>query len=369
MHVLVIVGTRPEGIKMAPVINELKRRNDIKTTVVSTGQHREMLQSIFNDFGIYPDIDLDIMQPNQTLSSLTGKLFDKIDIVLREKQPDWVLVQGDTTSVQVGALCAFYHGIKVGHIEAGLRSYDMSAPFPEELNRRVAGLVATKHFAPTIESKNNLLREGIDEGCVHVTGNTGIDALLHMADIVNNKPPEINTKISNFTNKFSKYVLITGHRRENFGEGFENICFAIKELSIRWPEVGFLYPVHLNPNVQEPVKRIIGDRDNVLLTEPQDYRCFIYLMSNSRLILSDSGGIQEEAPSLKKPILVMRDVTERPEGVAAGCAELVGTSIKKIVSRASALLENVDEYALFATSQNPYGDGQASARIASSLYQ
>lgn len=239
MHILVFVGTRPEGVKMAPVINELKCRDDITTTVVSTGQHKEMLQSIFSDFGILPDIDLDIMQPNQTLSSLTGRLFEKIDKVLRDKKPDWVLVQGDTTSVQVGALCAFYNGIKVGHIEAGLRSHDMMAPFPEELNRRVAGLVATKHFAPTIGAKENLLREDVNGNSVHVTGNTGIDALLHMANIVRKRPPIMQNEISDFLINFPRYVLITGHRRENFGGGFENICTAIRQLSDLWPEIGF----------------------------------------------------------------------------------------------------------------------------------
>lgn len=368
MHVLVIVGTRPEGIKMAPVISELQRRDGIKTTIVSTGQHREMLRSVFNDFQISPDIELDIMQPDQTLASLTARLFHKIDETLSRVNPDWVLVQGDTTSVKVGALCAFYRGIKVGHIEAGLRSNDIHAPFPEELNRKIAGMVASKHFAPTEGAKSNLLKEHVTDGRIFVTGNTGIDALLQMTRHVNLNPPVLRKELSDFLEKYPKYVLITGHRRENFGGGFENICNAIKDLSLMWPEIGLLYPVHLNPHVQEPVSRIISGQDNILLCEPQDYRRFVYLMSRSHIILSDSGGIQEEAPSLNKPILVMREKTERPEGVEAGCAELVGTSIEKIVSRASSLLSNQNEYRSFTLAKNPYGDGKASEKIVNELF-
>lgn len=353
---------------MAPVVRELQRRDDIKTTVVSTGQHREMLQPVFDDFQISPNIELDIMRPNQTLGSLTGRLFQEIDNALTSANPDWVLVQGDTTSVKVGALCAFYRGIKVGHVEAGLRSNDIYAPFPEELNRRVAGLVASKHFAPTEGAKFNLIKEHVKEDSIHVTGNTGIDALLQMARLVSQRPPVLRKEINAFLKQYPKYVLITGHRRENFGGGFENICKAIKCLSLKWPEIGFLYPVHLNPNVQEPVNRIISGQSNILLCEPQDYRKFVYLMSHSHIILSDSGGIQEEAPSLGKPILVMREKTERPEGVEAGCAELVGTSLDKIVRRVSSLLRDNGEYHNFTLAKNPYGDGKASEKIVNELF-
>lgn len=326
-----------------------------------------MLQRALTDFRLEPDLDLAVMQPNQTLASLSSRLFTRIDEALAELQPDWVLVQGDTTTVQVAALCAFYRRIPVGHVEAGLRSHDMLAPFPEELNRRVAGLVADLHFAPTDGAARNLYREGVPEAQVRITGNTGIDALLQIAAEVRKAPPPLPDDIAAFLQRHPRRVLITGHRRENFGDGFQNICRAISQLADENPEVGFLYPVHLNPRVREPVHQIIRDRANVLLAEPQEYRSFVHLMDQATLILSDSGGVQEEAPSLGKPVLVMREVTERPEGIAAGCAELVGSSAERIMERVRALLFDDALYARMAQARNPYGDGMASGRIRDAL--
>lgn len=366
-HVVVFVGTRPEGIKMAPVVQALQAAEDFRCTLVSTGQHREMLQRALADFDLAPDIDLAVMQPNQTLASLSSRLFARMDEVLVELKPDWVLVQGDTTTVMVGALCAFYRGIPVGHVEAGLRSHDTLAPFPEELNRRIAGLVTGLHFAPTPGAAANLFDEGVEEAQVVVTGNTGIDALLQTAAAVRETPPALSDDIAGFLARHEHYVLITGHRRENFGEGFQNICRAISTLADQHPGVGFLYPVHLNPRVRGPVSEIIKARANVLLAEPQEYRSFIHLMDRAHLMLSDSGGVQEEAPSLGKPVLVMRNVTERPEGIKAGCAELVGSSAERIIKRVTALLTDEALYQRMSRAQNPYGDGQASRRIIEAL--
>lgn len=367
IHVAVFAGTRPEGVKMAPVVQALRADPRFRCTLISTGQHREMLQRALADFRLEPDLDLAVMQPNQTLASLSSRLFTRIDEALAELQPDWVLVQGDTTTVQVAALCAFYRRIPVGHVEAGLRSHDMLAPFPEELNRRVAGLVADLHFAPTDGAARNLYREGVPEAQVRITGNTGIDALLQIAAEVRKAPPPLPDDIAAFLQRHPRRVLITGHRRENFGDGFQNICRAISQLADENPEVGFLYPVHLNPRVREPVHQIIRDRANVLLAEPQEYRSFVHLMDQATLILSDSGGVQEEAPSLGKPVLVMREVTERPEGIAAGCAELVGSSAERIMERVRALLFDDALYARMAQARNPYGDGMASGRIRDAL--
>ncbi|WP_366555794.1 non-hydrolyzing UDP-N-acetylglucosamine 2-epimerase [Aquibaculum sediminis] len=361
------VGTRPEGVKMAPVVKALRQSGDFRCTLVSTGQHREMLQRALQDFGLEADVDLAVMQPNQTLASLSSRLFAVIDNTLEELKPDWVLVQGDTTTVQVAALSAFYRRIPVGHVEAGLRSHDMLAPFPEELNRRIAGLVADLHFAPTRGAVDNLAAEGVAEAQVHVTGNTGIDALLQIAAEVRERPPALPEEITQFLARHDRFVLITGHRRENFGEGFRNICQAISGLADTYPQVGFLYPVHLNPQVRGPVFEIIKGRENVLLTDPQEYRSFVHLMDHAHLLLSDSGGVQEEAPSLGKPVLVMRDVTERPEGIAAGCAELVGSSAERIRQRVSALLDDTALYERMSRAQNPYGDGKASQRIVEAL--
>lgn len=352
---------------MAPVVQALRAAEGFRCTLISTGQHREMLQRALGDFELEPDLDLAVMQPNQTLASLSGRLFERADKALEQVQPDWVLVQGDTTTVMVAALCAFYRGIPVGHVEAGLRSHDIMAPFPEELDRRVAGLVTELHFAPTSGAARNLFNEGVPEEQVVVTGNTGIDALLQTAALVRNSPPCLADEIASFLASYDRYVLITGHRRENFGAGFENICRAISDLADAHPEVGFLYPVHLNPQVRRPVFEIIKGHANVLLTDPQEYRSFIHLMDRAHLLLSDSGGVQEEAPSLGKPVLVMRDVTERPEGIEAGCAELVGASVERIVDRVTALLTDETLYQRMAQARNPYGDGQASRRIVEAL--
>lgn len=367
LRVAVFVGTRPEGVKMAPVVHALREFQSIGCTLVATGQHREMLCRALSDFGLEPDIDLDVMQPNQTLASLSSRLFVRVDEALAKLRPHWVLVQGDTTTVMVAALSAFYRGIRVGHVEAGLRSHDLQAPFPEELNRRVAGLVADLHFAPTRGAADNLLREKVDQGRILVTGNTGIDALMMTVASLRQSPPLLSLDISGFLARHPRFVLITGHRRENFGQGFQNICRAISQLAARHLDVGFLYPVHLNPRVREPVFEIIKGRENVLLTEPQEYRSFVYLMERCSFLLSDSGGVQEEAPSLGKPVLVMREVTERPEGVAAGCSELVGSSQERICDRVSALLTNETQYQAMAKATNPYGDGQASRRIVAAL--
>ncbi|WJS01664.1 non-hydrolyzing UDP-N-acetylglucosamine 2-epimerase [Roseibium aggregatum] len=367
IHVAVIVGTRPEGIKMAPVVHALRADKRFKCTLVSTGQHKEMLQSALEDFGLEPDIDLSLMQPGQTLGALSGRLFLKVDELLGGLTPDWVLVQGDTTTVMIASLCAFYRGIRVGHVEAGLRSHNLRAPFPEELNRRVAGSVSDLHFAPTQASRQNLLKEGVSDDTIFVTGNTGIDALLKIASEVRVHPPKLDEPTTKLIGRYARFVLITGHRRENFGEGFKNICKAITRLAEEFPDIGFLYPVHLNPNVREPVHSIIKYNQNVALVEPQEYRRFIYLMDRAYLLLSDSGGVQEEAPSLGKPVLVMREVTERPEGIEAGCAELVGATETRIFDRVSHLLRDAGTYNSMAKAQNPYGDGQASQRVISAL--
>ena len=366
-HVAIFAGTRPEGVKMAPLVQALRAQAGFRCSLVSSGQHRELLQRALADFGLEPDRELAVMQPAQTLASLSSRLFARIDATLEELQPDWVLVQGDTTTVQVAALCAFYRRIRLGHVEAGLRSHDLLAPFPEELNHRIAGLVADLHFAPTRGAAENLQREGVEARRVVVTGNTGIDALLQIAAEVRRQPPPLAPEIAAFLARHRRFLLITGHRRENFGTGFRNICQAIASLAARWPEVGFLYPLHLNPQVRGPVLEILGARANVLLCEPQEYRAFVHLMDRAQLLLSDSGGVQEEAPSLGKPVLVMREVTERPEGIAAGCAELVGASAKRIRERVSALLSDQALYDAMARAQNPYGDGQASQRIVAAL--
>jgi UDP-N-acetylglucosamine 2-epimerase len=366
-HVAVFVGTRPEGIKMAPVVQALRGAEGFRCTLISTGQHREMLHRALADFGLEADLDLEVMQPDQTLAGLSARLFEHVDDALEKLRPNWVLVQGDTTTVKVAALSAFYRGIPVGHVEAGLRSHDMLAPFPEELNRRVVSLVAKLHFAPTKGAACNLVDEGIGEERVLVTGNTGIDALLQMAAAVREDPPQMTIEISKFIKKYERFVLITVHRRENFGEGFQNICRAISSLANAYPEAGFLYPVHLNPRVRQPVFDIIQGRNNVLLVDPQEYRIFIYLMDRAYFVLSDSGGIQEEAPSLGKPVLVMRDITERPEGISASCSELVGSTEKRIYDRTANLLSDQSHYQRMARVRNPYGDGRASQRIVEAL--
>lgn len=363
--VSVIFGTRPEAIKLCPVILALQKNPAFDCKVCVTGQHREMLQQVLNVFGVKPDVDLALMQPNQTLGGFTARAIDAIDRYLAQEKPDVVMVQGDTTTVFCGALAAFYHHIPIAHVEAGLRTGNMQSPWPEEANRILTTRLAKWHFAPTMNNKNNLLKEGVPEEDIYVTGNTVIDALLiARAKIVKMPGSEVEQLIglpAGFMNSGRRMVLITGHRRENFGAGFENICHAIKALSEKFPEVDFVYPVHLNPNVREPVSRILGGHSgkNVYLIAPQSYLPFVALMNRAYLVLTDSGGVQEEAPGLGKPVLVMRDTTERPEAVDAGTAKLVGTDCVAIEKNVSELLTDKITYAKMAHSVNPYGNGEA----------
>ena len=370
--ILTIFGTRPEAIKMAPVIRELSRHPDrFESRVCVTAQHRQMLDQVLRLFDIRPDHDLDIMTPGQDLFAVTAHVLIGLKEVLEAERPDLVLVQGDTTTTMAASLAAFYLRIPVGHIEAGLRTGDKYAPFPEEINRRISSVAADLHFAPTEKARQNLLSEGIAPETTYVTGNTVIDALLATvekidreklgpriaADLVENHPALAEV----FPDQ--RFILVTGHRRENFGQGFENICRALKEIANRYPEIAIVYPVHLNPNVQEPVRRILGDAPNIHLIEPLDYLPFVFLMSRSHLILTDSGGVQEEAPSLGKPVLVMRETTERPEAVEAGTVRLVGTDEEKILANVEELLTDDGAYREMARAINPYGDGKAAVRI------
>lgn len=367
--ILVFVGTRPEAIKMAPVVKALRERSDLfDVTLLSTGQHREMLTQTLRDFALEPDINLDLMTANQSLAQLSAHLITSIDAVLARHLPDIVLVQGDTTTVMSAALCAFYRGVPCGHVEAGLRSHNMHAPFPEELNRRIAGLVANLHFAPTTRAVAALQAEGVPHNAIHLTGNTGIDALLWTARDIQATPPELPQPIHDMIAAGRRFVLITGHRRENFGQGFKSICQALKALASMHRDVAFLYPVHLNPNVRSTVFHELSGCSNIFLTDPLPYRQFVAVMGAAYCLLTDSGGVQEEAPSLKKPVLVMRDVTERPEGVEAGCSRLVGTDYENIVQSVSAVLSDADGlYQRMVASENPYGDGRAAERIAAIL--
>ncbi|MCG2611269.1 UDP-N-acetylglucosamine 2-epimerase (non-hydrolyzing) [Flavobacterium sp. SM15] len=364
MKILLCFGTRPEAIKMAPLYHQLKKSNfDIKVCV--TAQHREMLDQVLDFFKIVPDYDLDLMQKNQTLNTLCSRILNGIDQVLTDSEPDYVLVHGDTTTSSMVALAAFNRGIKIGHVEAGLRTYNKFSPFPEEINRQLTGRLADVHFAPTKWAADNLRNERISDDQIFTTGNTVIDALRFGLDRIDKGyvcPDLQDVKSIITTNK--KIVLITGHRRENFGTGFENLCQAVKEIATL-EDVQIVYPVHLNPNVQEPVNRILGNVKNVHLIDPIDYPAFIYLMSNSYLVLTDSGGVQEEAPSLGKPVVVMRDNTERPEAVEAGTVVLVGTDKSKIVSTVSNLLLDNELYMKMSKAHNPYGDGKACQRICS----
>jgi UDP-N-acetylglucosamine 2-epimerase (non-hydrolysing) len=353
--ILVVVGTRPEAIKMAPVILALKAAPWCECRVLATAQHRQMLDQVLNLFGIVPDIDLDMMRPNQSLPDLTARLLSELDRVLAAEAPDAVLVQGDTTTVMTAALASFYRRIPVGHVEAGLRTGDMNNPFPEEMNRVVAGRLASWHFAPTESSRANLLREALPADRIHVTGNTVIDALLDVAARRDECPVE--------TAPFARLVLVTAHRRENFGEPLRNICAAIRSLAARFQDTLFVYPVHPNPNVREAVEKSLSGLDNVRLIAPLDYRPFVALMKRADLILTDSGGVQEEAPALGKPVLVLRRETERPEAVTAGVVKLVGTGEAAIVDAARQLLEDPAAYALMAKGVSPYGDGHAAERI------
>ena len=347
---------------MAPVVRECRRRAEaIQPTICSTGQHREMLSQVTDYFGLAADYSLDLMRPDQSLAELTCRCLEAIDGLLVQLSPDCVVAQGDTTSVLAASLAAFYRRVAFFHVEAGLRTGNLLAPWPEELNRRVASLTTALHFAPTRRAAENLLREGVPAHTVHVTGNTVIDALLWTLERERGNDERWRQKFRWLGDR--RMVLITGHRRENFGEGFENICEAIAALSQRFPDVEFVYPVHLNPNVREPVQRILAGRANVRLLEPSAYPEFVWLMDRATVILTDSGGVQEEAPSLRKPVLVMRETTERPEAVEAGAVELVGTSRERIVDRVSLLLTDAAEYARRQIAENPYGDGHAAERI------
>lgn len=362
--VLFCFGTRPEAIKLAPVIKELERfPRSFRVRVLVTAQHREMLDQVLRTFGIRPDIDLDIMRPRQTLSSLTARLLVAIERVLVAETPDVVIVQGDTTSALVSSLAAYYQGVPVAHVEAGLRTHDPYAPFPEEMNRRLIAALAAMHFAPTRQARKNLIREGIPARLIHVTGNTAIDALLAVMRITENRRIEVLGRV----NSGSRIVLVTGHRRESFGPGLDRICRALATLVRRNPDVEVIYPVHLNPNVRGPVRRALGGHSRIHLIEPLEYMPFVGLMRRAYLILTDSGGIQEEAPTLGKPVLVMRDKTERGEGLSAGTARLVGTDVKRIVRSAERLLRSRAAYERMSRAANPYGDGRAAVRIRRAL--
>jgi len=361
-----IFGTRPEAIKLCPLILAMKTHPDLKPHVCVTAQHREMLDQMLEVFGVVPDVDLSIMQQNQALSSLTSRAITAIDSYLDEYKPDMAIVQGDTTTTFCASLTAFYHNIPVGHVEAGLRTRNKFSPFPEEINRVLTSHIADYHFAPTKLSKENLLREGISEDKIFITGNTVIDALFFAIEKAKKHPVKIPGLPKHFLNNPSdhdKLVLITGHRRENFGEGFKSICNAIVTLAKKFPAVEFVYPVHLNPNVQKPVSHILSGFENIHLIEPLSYLSFVALMDRSILILTDSGGIQEEASSLGKPVLVMRDTTERPEAVDAGTVKLVGTDRRTIIDNVSTLMTNDKAYNAMGNAVNPYGDGKACGRI------
>jgi len=363
VHVLSIFGTRPEAIKMAPVLHAL-RNAGADSRVCVTAQHRGMLDQVLQLFDITPDADLDLMRPNQTLEGLTAAVLEGVSGVLDDMKPDMVLVHGDTTTTFAAALAAFYKRIPVGHVEAGLRTGNIYAPFPEEVNRRLTDGIATLHFAPTEGSKRNLLSEGTDARHVYVTGNTVIDALFMTRDRLA-ADASLSAKLAQdmpYPAAGRRMVLVTGHRRENFGDGFRNICNALRDLAGRG-DVDIVYPVHLNPNVRQPVNEILGDAESVHLLEPVDYPAFVHLMSKAHIVITDSGGIQEEAPSLGKPVLVMRDVTERPEAVDAGTVRLVGTDRQRIVAAASELLDNGATYESMSRAHNPYGDGKAAERI------
>ena len=361
--VLTVIGTRPEAIKLCPMVLELQSRPDeFQSVVCATAQHREMLDQVLSVFGVTPDFDLNIMSPGQTLAQVTARAVSGLDDVIKEVKPAITLVQGDTTTAFSGALASHYQHTTIGHVEAGLRTGNKFAPFPEEMNRRLIGRLADHHFAPTEHSQKVLMDEGMDPATVHLTGNTVIDALLWVRDRVRENRPQLPQAISEISGQ--PMVLVTGHRRESFGGGFENICQAIRQVADAQSDVHFVYPVHLNPNVREPVNRILANHERIHLIEPLTYEPFVWLMDQATVILTDSGGVQEEAPSLGKPVLVMRETTERPEGVDAGNAKLVGTSTDTIVSELTNLLTNSDARSAMANIRNPYGDGSACKQIA-----
>ena len=363
--ILTVFGTRPEAIKMAPLVNALSAEKSFDSKVCVTAQHREMLDQVLELFEINPDYDLNIMKVDQTLNDVTTSILKGLKLILDDFKPDVVLVHGDTATTFAASLAAYYQQIKVGHVEAGLRTGDIYSPWPEEANRKLTSTITNYHFAPTEGSKDNLLNEGVSENKITVTGNTVIDALFWVREKLN-KDSSLYGELSSrfdYLDRNKKLILVTGHRRESFGEGFERICEALYLIATNNPNAQVLYPVHLNPNVQEPVNRLLKGLDNMFLIEPQQYLSFCYLMDRAKIILTDSGGIQEEAPSLGKPVLVMREITERPEAVDAGTVRLVGTDVNLIVSQVELLLNNPDEYQKMSNAHNPYGDGLACGRI------
>ena len=363
--ILTVFGTRPEAIKMAPLVKALAEDPRFNAKVCVTAQHREMLDQVLEIFDIKPDFDLDLMKPGQTLPGLTSSILLGMSSVYERFKPDVVLVHGDTATTFATSLSAYYEQIPVGHVEAGLRTGNIYSPWPEEANRKLTGAITQYHFAPTETSQQNLLDENVNAESIHVTGNTVIDALFLANDVIDSQP-ELKTSFESqfdFLDENKKLILVTGHRRESFGGGFERICESIRQLALSNKDVQVLYPVHLNPNVQEPVNRLLSDLENVFLIEPQQYLPFVYLMNRAEIILTDSGGIQEEAPSLGKPVLVMRDTTERPEAVEAGTVKLVGTDVELIISQVQMLLNDNDAYKTMSRAHNPYGDGQACKRI------
>lgn len=366
MRILTVFGTRPEAVKMAPVVKQLASQPGVEARVCVTAQHRQMLDQVLELFKIQPDYDLNLMREGQSLPQLSADIFTHLDPVLADFNPDWVLAQGDTTTVAITSLLSYYRRIKFGHVEAGLRTHDKWAPFPEEVNRRIAGVVADLHFAPTEWSQNNLLREGVSESIIKVTGNTVIDALQFVSKQA--EPEEVANLISRLgvDSGSRRLILVTAHRRENFGEPMENICHALIQLASRG-DVEIVYPVHLNPNVQEPVNRLLRGVEHITLLPPLDYLPLVHFMKRAHIILTDSGGIQEEAPAFGIPTLVLRDVTERPEGVAAGTLKLAGTETAQITAEANLLLDNSSEHQAMAQSANPYGDGHAAERIVREL--
>lgn len=361
LRVMVVIGTRPEAIKMAPMVKAIQEYSDFMEPIVCvTGQHREMLDQVLDTFDIRSDFDLNVMQPNQSLSTLTANLINGMDRVMHEANPDWVLVQGDTTSAMSAGLVSFYQKRKIGHIEAGLRTHDRHQPFPEEINRRITDLMSDLYFTPTKQTRSHLIREGVPSKSIVITGNTVIDALLMTSNRVRHEPL---TEIPGYSNQ-KRMILVTSHRRENFGQPFRNICDAVKTLAERYAdELQFVFPVHYNPNVRVPAQEILGGLQNVHLIEPVDYRTMVKLMNACYMVMTDSGGIQEEAPSLHKPILILRDVTERQEVVSAGAAVLVGCHSAAIVDETVRLLEDTDHYRAMSTVSNPYGDGTSSLQI------
>lgn len=371
MKVMLVFGTRPEAIKMAPLVSGLQACPDLDSVVCVTAQHREMLDQVLKLFDIVPEHDLNIMKPGQDLFDITGNILAGLKPVLLQEKPDLVLVHGDTTTTLAASLAAYYARVPVGHVEAGLRTGNKQAPYPEEMNRRLTGAIADLHFAPTSAAEANLLREGVPPASIQVTGNTVIDALLAVVHKLRNDAEAQKALKERFAflNPAKRLILVTGHRRENFGEGFQNICQALADIAAEHRDVEVLYPVHLNPNVRQPVAEILAARklDNVHLIDPVDYLPFVYLMDLSYLIITDSGGVQEEAPSLGKPVLVMRDTTERPEAVDAGTVRLVGTSREKIVGETRRLLTDEAEYTRMSRAHNPYGDGKAVERIIQSI--